>query len=78
MFKQLIPSFQERSKQFIISSVSEEGKKGKNNTKKSLNFLSYGTWFKLMKNVESCGGDLHTTHGSKSLGLKKRTKTNTN
>jgi hypothetical protein len=33
--------------------------------------LSYGTWCKLMKNVENCGGDLHTTHKSKSLGLKK-------
>jgi hypothetical protein len=51
MFKQLIPSFQERSKQFIISSVSEEGKKGKNNTKKSLNFFEL--WY-LVQVDEKC------------------------
>jgi hypothetical protein len=48
MFKQLIPSFQERSKQFIISSVSEEGK---NNTKKSLNFFEL--WY-LVQVDEKC------------------------
>jgi len=52
MFKQLIQSFQERSKHFIISSIQEEGKKkGNNNTKKSLNFFEL--WY-LVQVDEKC------------------------